>query len=74
MKTSKLNLANTVQQYKIINYIYDSFNPELLENEKIKLIILDRNCIQVMDQNHDSIRFYYDNEKKEIYYKRKLRL
>ena len=51
MKTSKLNLANTVQQYKIINYIYDSFNPELLENEKIKLIILDRNCIQVMDQN-----------------------
>ena len=67
MKTSKLNLANTVQQYKIINYIYDSFNPELLENEKIKLIILDRNCIQVMDQNY--CPFYYDDEKKEIYYK-----
>ena len=68
MKRSKLNLANTVQQYKIINYIYDSFNPELLESEKIKLIILDRNCIQVIDQNHDLMKFYYDDETKEIYY------
>jgi hypothetical protein len=48
--------VNTLEQYKILEYLQSNFN---LEN--FKLDLLSRNEIKILDNNNDFLIFKYDN-------------
>ena len=50
--------VNTVEQYKVLEFIKDKFHMA-----DIELKLIDRNTIEVTDQNGDIMQFKYDNGK-----------
>lgn len=54
--------VNTIEQYKVLQYIEDNF-----EMNYITLELIDRYTIRITDRNNDSMDFIY-NEGKIVYH------
>lgn len=55
------NQVNTIEQYKVLNYLKDTFN-----TDAIAIYLVDRYTIKVMDTNNDIGYFKYNNKTKNI--------
>ena len=55
------NQVNTVEQYKVLNYLKDTFNTDY-----IAIYLVDRYTIKVIDTNNDIGYFKYNNKTKNI--------
>lgn len=55
------NQVNTVEQYKVLNYLKDTFNTDY-----IAIYLFDRYTIKVIDTNNDIGYFKYNNKTKNI--------
>lgn len=55
------NQVNTVEQYKVLNYLKDTFN-----TDAIAIYLVDRYTIKVIDTNNDIGYFKYNNKTKNI--------
>ena len=56
--------VETVQQYYVMEYLKDNFYVE-----ELKLTLIDRYTIRVMDVNGDQMDFYWCEESKSVKYK-----
>lgn len=55
------NQVNTIEQYKVLNYLKDTFN-----TNAIAIYLVDRYTIKVIDTNNDIAYFKYNNKTKNI--------
>ena len=55
------NQVNTIQQYKVLNYLKDTFKTDVLT-----IYLVDRYTIKVTDTNNDIGYFKYNNKTKNI--------
>lgn len=55
------NQVNTIEQYKVLNYLKDTFNTDV-----IAIYLVDRYTIKVIDTNNDIDYFKYNNKTKNI--------
>ena len=59
------NQVNTIEQYKVLNYLKDTFN-----TDAIAIYLIDRYTIKVIDTNNDIGYFKYNsktkNSRKEV--------
>ena len=53
------NQVNTIEQYKVLNYLKDTFNTDY-----IAIYLVDRYTIKVIDTNNDIGYFKYKKKKK----------
>ena len=63
---TKLNLAETIAQYKIIDFIYSNFNYNAIETERLRIYLVDRCHIRLVDEDNNKITFSYDENTKKI--------
>ena len=55
------NQVNTIEQYKVLNYLKDTFN-----SDYIAVYLVDRYTIKVIDTNNDIGYFKYNSKTKNI--------
>ena len=55
------NQVNTIEQYKVLNYLKDTFN-----TDAIAIYLVDRYTIKVIDTNNDIGYFKYNNKTKNL--------
>ena len=55
------NQVNTVEQYKVLNYLKDTFN-----TDAIAIYLIDRYTIKVIDTNNDIGYFKYNSKTKNV--------
>ena len=55
------NQVNTIEQYKVLNYLKDTFNTDVLA-----IYLIDRYTIKVIDRNKGIGYFKYNNKTKNI--------
>lgn len=53
--------VNTIEQYKVLNYLKDTFN-----TDAIAIYLVDRYTIKIIDTNNDIDYFTYNNKTKNI--------
>ena len=55
------NQVNTIEQYKVLNYLKDTFNTDAID-----IYLVDRFTIKVIDKNNDIGYFKYNSKTKNI--------